>query len=359
MAGAKSVGNAQLTVKERCIAAAGAALVAAVVVNPLDVVKTRMQTHANQASTMHRTLLAPLPSLMNVHQYALGTVVPGPANLWGQAVLAARLPQPPAYRSCIDGLWKIARHEGASVLWHGVNVSMLISVPMICMYLPMYDNLMAELGTSTTYAPLVAGSAARSVAVVATSPLELLKTRIQAAGATTPSNSKVASSSINPMSTALQQMRSDLKGTSSQRVSSLWRGVGASLIKDVPFAGLYWTLMEPSRSWLDSHTHIPHSPSGIDMHTLGINALAGSSAGAAAAAVTTPLDVVKTRLQTRDASLGRKGTFACLRAVAKQEGIQGLFSGWGPRTLRTAAAYGILMSSYEICKGVYGTKFSD
>lgn len=114
-------------------------------------------------------------------------------------------------RSCIDGLWKIARHEGASVLWHGVNVSMLISVPMICMYLPMYDNLMAELGTSTTYAPLVAGSAARSVAVVATSPLELLKTRIQAAGATTLSNSKVASSSINPMSTALQQMRSDLK----------------------------------------------------------------------------------------------------------------------------------------------------
>ena len=117
--------------------------------------------------------------------------------------------------------------------------------------------------------------------------------------------------------------------------------------------------MEPSRSWLDSHAHVSEVSSGIDMHTLAINALAGSSAGAAAAAVTTPLDVVKTRLQTRDESMGRKGTFNCLQTVAKQEGIKGLFSGWGPRTLRTAAAYGILMSSYEICKGVYGTKLTE
>lgn len=151
---------------------------------------------------------------------------------------------------------------------------------------------------------------------------------------------------------------SSMQGSSSQRISSLWRGVGASLSKDVPFAGLYWTLLEPSRAWLDSHAQISHGSSSIDMHTLAVNALAGSAAGAAASAVTTPFDVVKTRLQTRDAQLARSGTLQCLVDVAKTGGVRGLFSGWGPRTLRTAAAYSILMSSYEICKGMYSNKAS-
>ncbi len=114
-------------------------------------------------------------------------------------------------RSCIDGLWQITRHEGPSVLWHGVNVSMLISVPMICMYLPMYDFLSAELDSSSAYAPLIAGSAARAMSVVATSPVELLKTRIQAAGANTIAHSRSAATAVTPFSAALQQMRSDMK----------------------------------------------------------------------------------------------------------------------------------------------------
>ena len=156
----------------------------------------------------------------------------------------------------------------------------------------------------------------------------------------------------------MYHFESSLQGNNSQKISSLWRGVGATLSKDVPFAGLYWTLLEPSRAWLDSHAQISRGSSSIDMHTLAVNALAGSAAGAAAAAVTTPFDVVKTRLQTQDAQLARSGTLQCLVNVAKTGGVKGLFSGWGPRTLRTAAAYSILMSSYEICKGMYSNQSS-
>lgn len=144
-----------------------------------------------------------------------------------------------------------------------------------------------------------------------------------------------------------------MQGTPSQQVSSLWRGVGASLFKDVPFAALFWSFLEPSRSWLNTHTHIPHTYSGIDLHTLLVNSISGSAAGAAAAGITTPFDVAKTRLQTREAAHARQSTWRCLAEVAREGGVKGLFSGWGPRTLRTAAAYSILMSSYEICKGAY------
>lgn len=144
-----------------------------------------------------------------------------------------------------------------------------------------------------------------------------------------------------------------MQGTPSQQISSLWRGVGASLYKDVPFAGLFWTFLEPLRSWLNSHTHIPYPAAGIDMHTLAINALSGSLAGAAAAGITTPFDVAKTRVQTQCTMAQRQSTLKCLVSVAQQGGVRAVFSGWGPRTLRTAAAYSILMSSYELCKGAY------
>lgn len=34
------------------------------------------------------------------------------------------------------------------------------------------------------------------------------------------------------------------------KVRTLWTGVGASLLKDVPFAALYWSLLEPVKGAL-------------------------------------------------------------------------------------------------------------
>ena len=47
-------------------------------------------------------------------------------------------------------------------------------------YLPLYDYLLTKMQRLGPYAPLAAGAAARMAAVLCTSPLELIRTRMQA-----------------------------------------------------------------------------------------------------------------------------------------------------------------------------------
>ena len=42
-------------------------------------------------------------------------------------------------------LTKIARHEGVSSLWQGTNVQVMLAVPLVAIYLPLYDVFSAQL----------------------------------------------------------------------------------------------------------------------------------------------------------------------------------------------------------------------
>lgn len=99
--------------------------------------------------------------------------------------------------------------------------------------------------------------------------------------------------------------------------------------------------------------------------------LAGSISGAAAAFVTTPFDVGKTRQQVYrhagdDAPLTVQAAKEAAKAgklvpeelsmprflyhILKEEGASGLFKGWIPRTMKVAPACAIMISSYEMGK---------
>jgi len=75
-------------------------------------------------------------------------------------------------------------------------------------------------------------------------------------------------------------------------------------------------------------------------------------AGSIAAAVTTPFDVAKTKLQTSAASQPKLSLASTLMGIWHQGGTRALFTGVGPRTARTAGGYAIVMSMYEIFKEV-------
>ncbi len=67
-------------------------------------------------------------------------------------------------------------------LWRGTGASLLMSVPMVGIYMPLYDILMEEWKGTGAAAPLLAGSAARGVACFAVAPFELMRTRLQVGG---------------------------------------------------------------------------------------------------------------------------------------------------------------------------------
>ena len=171
-----------------------------------------------------------------------------------------------------------------------------------------------------TMISLSSGALARIIAVFAVSPLELIRTKMQA--------QKMA---FNQVKTALA-----FTVKSEGLRKGLWKGVGASLLRDVPFSAIYWPFYEYLK------------PSKFQFSQ---NFIAGAVAGSIASAVTLPADVIKTRLQLELGETGlKKGNLEVARDIVKNQGIRGLYTGIVPRVLKVAPACAIMISSYEYCK---------
>lgn len=278
------------------------------------------------------------------------------------------------FNSTLDGLRKIARNEGLSTLWRGLSPTLVMAVPANVIYFAGYDWLRTSKKSpipgriSDAYAPLLAGSAARVLAAMVVSPIEMFRTRMQASHPQTASPTGVFRDTM----TGVQDM------VKTEGYRTLWRGLSLTLWRDVPFSAFYWWGYEYGREALHDAresrrakdpTNRPRSRSisELDHQTVLIDSfIAGASAGAIAAFGTTPFDVGKTRQQTarhspkpvdgaptgvrpEDRSMPR-----FLWHIFKTEGTAGLFKGWAARCLKVAPACAIMISSYEIGKKMAG-----
>lgn len=288
---------------------------------------------------------------------------------------AAEETQRRTFNSTIDGLRKIARNEGLTTLWRGLSPTLLMSVPANVIYFAGYDWLRTSKSSpvmgrvSDAYAPLVAGSAARVLAAIAVSPIEMLRTRMQA------HQSGGATSVMRQTIGGIQEM------VGSEGYRSLWRGLSLTLWRDVPFSAFYWWGYEYGREALHvarersrirddvpgSSRKRSRSRSELDHKAVLIDSfIAGAGSGAIAALVTTPFDVGKTRQQIARHSeeAVKKGVSGSrpedktmprfLWHIWKTEGTPGLFKGWAARCMKVAPACAIMISSYEIGKKMAG-----
>ncbi|KAM0938444.1 putative mitochondrial carrier domain superfamily [Dioscorea sansibarensis] len=350
---------------ERAVSAAGAAVLSAVLVNPLDVAKTRLQAQAAGVPYYN-----PQPRITQ-HMASLGPNVMfsdfrcSPSCPRG-VVFGAEPVCPPdcfQYKGTMDVFMKVIRQEGFARLWRGTNAGLALAIPTVGLYLPCYDIFRNWIEGFTTrnvpsltpYAPLVAGSLARSLACITCSPIELARTRMQAykefqTGAKPPGMWKTLLGVLSPV-------RSTTNLPNLQGYRMLWTGVGAQLARDVPFSAICWATLEPIRRRLLRLV----GEEGNAASVLGVNFSSGFVAGSIAAAATCPLDVVKTRrqIEKNPEKALKMTTRQTLFDVWRHSGMKGLFTGVGPRVARAGPSVGIVVSFYEVVKYVLHQRHID
>ncbi|XP_062091453.1 mitochondrial carrier protein MTM1-like [Humulus lupulus] len=341
---AVELSDANLGFGERALSAAGAAVLSAILVNPLDIAKTRLQAQAAGV---------PYQGLCGSTCFETATVFPAPK--YSTSCEPVCPPECGQYKGTLDVLYKIIRQEGFTRLWRGTNASLALAIPTVGIYLPCYDvfrNYMEGFTTQhspslTPYVPLVAGSVARSLACVTCYPVELARTRMQAF--------KESEAGVKPAGVwkTLHEVVNPAKSTSSlqnpvQRYRVLWTGLGAQLARDVPFSAICWSTLEPIRKRLLGLMGDEASVASV----LGANFSAGFVAGSLAAAATCPLDVARTRRQIENdpSRVLKMTTRKTLVEIWRDGGMKGLFTGVGPRVGRAGPSVGIVVSCYEVVK---------
>ena len=148
----------------------------------------------------------------------------------------------------------------------------------------------------------------------------------------------------------------------------LYRGWGITVMREVPFTVLQFPLWESLKKWGRERRQrtgrglFGDAARGKDEKDVSApeSALYGSLAGGFAAALTTPLDVLKTRIMLSER---REGIVSVVKGIWKDgqaktgSGLRPFFSGIGPRVMWISIGGAIFLGSYQsVVNAFEGTK---
>ncbi|KAJ9556118.1 hypothetical protein OSB04_010732, partial [Centaurea solstitialis] len=338
--------NFNLGFSERAFSAAGAAFLSAIIVNPLDVAKTRLQAQAAGVAYQN---------LSHTCSFDTNTMLPDrrcfpscQRLILGEPSCAQDSSQ---YKGTLDVFNKIIRQEGVGRLWRGTSASLALSVPTVGIYLPCYDifrNYLEEFSSQnapsmTPYVPLVAGSVARSLACITCYPVELARTRMQAFKDT--QHGKKPPGVWKTLGGVVSTNRSTNNLRTLYSFRFLWTGVGAQLARDVPFSAICWATLEPVRRQLLAMSSDRTSPVTV----LGANFFAGIMQDPLRVHLHVPWMLQRPGIKSRSCTSiedDNETHIACNR----DGGMKGLFMGVGARVGRAGPSVAIVVSFYEFVK---------
>ena len=246
------------------------------------------------------------------------------------------------YKHSIDCFLKVIKNEGFMGLYSGLGPQLVGVAPEKAIKLTVNDLLRGIFGdkeSGNIYFPLemVAGGGAGASQVVFTNPLEIVKIRLQVQG-----------EAIKKGLMTVAEKQSAMAIVRELGIGGLYKGASACLLRDIPFSAIYFPSYAKMKRTLAN-------ADGSQM-SAGNLLLAGAIAGIPAAALVTPADVIKTRLQVK-AKVGEalyKGIPDCAAAIMKNEGFSAFWKGAIARVFRSSPQFGVTLVSYELLQRLLG-----
>uniref|UniRef100_A0A3B5MZY4 Solute carrier family 25 member 40 n=1 Tax=Xiphophorus couchianus TaxID=32473 RepID=A0A3B5MZY4_9TELE len=307
-----------ITPVQQMISSCSGALLTSLLVTPLDVVKTRLQAQNNPLGKgKYFVYCNGLMDHICVCENGRG---------WYKAA--------GQFKGTFDAFYKIVCCEGITALWSGLPPTLAMAVPATVIYFTCYDQLCAALrarmGERSQEAPLLAGAIARVGSATVISPLELIRTKLQ--------SQKQSYGELTSLIRSVVQ---------AEGWWSLWRGLGPTLLRDVPFSAMYWYNYERGKNWLCQwyNTREP---------TFTITFISG--AGSGSVSTSPPPSGSTIWMQNWITYLSgpvSSSTFSIMKKIVAHDGFRGLFAGFFPRLIKVAPACAIMISSYEFGKAFF------
>lgn len=228
----------------------------------------------------------------------------------------------------------MTKGQGVFNFWRGTTPTLLRNVPGVALYFVTLQHLqyLLFLGHQrrlawiemlynatgiTVLGNMAVGALARTIAGGLLMPATVLKVRYE--------------SSLYRGYTSLSQSLRQLLATDG--LIGLFRGFWATTLRDAPNAAIYLSIYRTLQNVLPGTNH----------ETLSTLVCAGTAAGTATL-VTHPFDLLKTRLQLSSQS---QNIFRLFVNILKVEGLRSFFAGIAPRLVRKSLSSAITWAVYE------------
>ncbi|KAG0495945.1 hypothetical protein HPP92_000636 [Vanilla planifolia] len=215
----------------------------------------------------------------------------------------------------ISFMYYVAARGGSKIilkgLYSGLFGNLAGVLPASAVFVGIYEPVKQKLiklfpENLSAFAHLTAGAIGGAASSLIRIPTEVVKQRMQ--------TRQFASA---PEAVRLIVAKEGLRG--------LYAGYSSFLLRDLPFDAIQFCIYEQIR--------IGYSVAARRELTDPENAIIGAFAGAITGAITTPLDVLKTRLMVQGSANKYKGLVSCAQTIIREEGPSALLKGIGPRVL--------------------------